>query len=50
MLMDAHKTQRKTSAFVDFLEQYHKDDDDFLNHVVRIIGDEARVSCVNFET
>jgi hypothetical protein len=31
-----------------FLERYHKDGDEFLNHIVT--GDETRVSFVNVET
>jgi hypothetical protein len=34
----------------DFLERYHKDDDEFLNHIVRVTGDETWVSFVNVET
>jgi hypothetical protein len=33
MLMGAHKTQRMALALT-FLEQYHKDGDEFLNHIV----------------
>jgi hypothetical protein len=33
-----------------FLEQYHKDGDKFLNHIVRVTGDETWVSSVNVET
>jgi hypothetical protein len=33
-----------------FLEQYHKDGDEFLNHVVQVTGDETWVSSVNVET
>jgi hypothetical protein len=33
-----------------FLERYHKDGDEFLNHIVRVTGDETRVSFVNVET
>jgi histone-lysine N-methyltransferase SETMAR len=35
---------------VDFLEQFHKDGDQFLNHIVRVTGDETWVSFVNVET
>jgi hypothetical protein len=31
-------------------EQYHKDGDKFLNHIVRVTGDETWVSFVNVET
>jgi hypothetical protein len=33
-----------------FLERYHKDGDEFLNHVVRVIDDDTWVSLVNAET
>jgi hypothetical protein len=33
-----------------FLERYHKDGDEFLNHIVRVTGDETRVSFVNAES
>jgi hypothetical protein len=33
-----------------FLERYHKDGDEFLNHNARVIGDETWVSAVNVET
>jgi hypothetical protein len=29
-----------------FLERYHKDGDEFLNHIVRVTGDETCVSFV----
>jgi histone-lysine N-methyltransferase SETMAR len=45
--MDAHKTQRMASALT-FLELYHKDGEEFLNHI--ITGDETWVSFVNVET
>jgi histone-lysine N-methyltransferase SETMAR len=34
----------------DFLERYHKDGDEFLNHIVQVIGDKTWVSFVNVET
>jgi hypothetical protein len=34
----------------DFLEQYHKDGNEFLNHIVRVTGDVTWVSFINFET
>jgi hypothetical protein len=46
MLMGAHKTQRTASALT-LLEHYHKDGDEFLNHIVT--GDETWVSFVNVE-
>jgi hypothetical protein len=33
-----------------FLERCHKDGDEFLNHIVRVTGDETWVSFVNVET
>jgi phosphoribosylaminoimidazole-succinocarboxamide synthase len=33
-----------------FLERYHKDGDEFLNHIVRVTGDGTWVSFVNVET
>jgi hypothetical protein len=33
-----------------FLEQYHKDGDEFINHIVRVTGDETWVSFVNVQT
>jgi hypothetical protein len=42
-----HKTQRMASSFVDFLKRCHKDGDEFLNHIVRVTGDETWVSFVN---
>jgi hypothetical protein len=41
------KTQRRAWALT-FLGRYHKDGDEFLNHIV--IGDETWVSFVNVET
>jgi hypothetical protein len=38
-----------TSALT-FLELYHKDGDEFLNHIIRVTGDETWVSIVNAET
>jgi hypothetical protein len=49
MLMGAYKMQRMAPAFT-FLEQYHKECDKFLNHIVRVTGDETWVSLVNAET
>jgi hypothetical protein len=48
-LAGAHKTQRMASALA-FLEQFHKDGDEFLSHIVRVTGDETWVSFVNVET
>jgi hypothetical protein len=47
MLTGAHKTQRMASVLT-FLQQYHKEGDDFLNHIV--LGDETWVAFVNVET
>jgi hypothetical protein len=49
MLMCAHKTQIIASALT-LLKRYHKDGDDFLNHIVRATGDKTWVSFVNVET
>jgi hypothetical protein len=49
MIKGDHKTQRMASAFIDFSERYHKDGDEFLNHIVRVTGDEIWVSFVNVE-
>jgi hypothetical protein len=37
------------SAFTS-LERYHKDRDDFLNHIVRVTGDKNWILFVNVET
>jgi hypothetical protein len=50
MLTGAHKTQRMASYLVVFLERYLEDDDENLNHIVRVTGDETWVSFVNVET
>jgi hypothetical protein len=34
----------------EFLERYHKEGDEFLNHIVRVISDETWVSFVNIKT
>jgi hypothetical protein len=34
----------------DFLKRYDKDGDEFLNHIVRVTGEETWVSFVNVET
>jgi hypothetical protein len=34
----------------DFLEQYHKDGDEFLSHILQVTGDGTRISLVNVET
>jgi hypothetical protein len=48
MLTGAHKTQRMASAFT-FLERYHKDSNEFLNHIIQVTGDETWVLFVNVE-
>jgi hypothetical protein len=48
MLTGVHKMQRMASALT-LLEQCHKDGDEFLNHIVRVTGDETWVSFVNVE-
>jgi hypothetical protein len=35
---------------LDFLEQYYKDGDEFLSHIVWVIDDETYVSFANVET
>jgi histone-lysine N-methyltransferase SETMAR len=46
MLTGEHKAQRMASALT-FLEGYHKDGDEFLNHIIRLTGDETWVSFVD---
>jgi hypothetical protein len=48
MLIGAHKMQRMASALT-YFEQYHKYGYEFLNHIVRVTGDETWVSFVNVE-
>jgi hypothetical protein len=50
MLTAGHKKQRMASAFADFLERSHKDGDVFINHSIRVTGDETWVSFMNVET
>jgi hypothetical protein len=42
MLMGVHKIQRMALALT-FLEQYHKEGNEFLNHIVWVTGDETWV-------
>jgi hypothetical protein len=49
MLMGKHKMQGMASALT-FLEWYHKDGNEFLNHIVQVTGNETWVSFVNVET
>jgi spore coat polysaccharide biosynthesis protein SpsF (cytidylyltransferase family) len=37
MLTGTHKTQK----MADILERYHKYGDEFINHIVRVTGDET---------
>jgi hypothetical protein len=37
-------------SFDVFLERYHKDGDNFLNHIVQLTGDETSVAFINVET
>jgi hypothetical protein len=50
MLKGSHKMQRIASNGFDFLERYHKDGDEFLNHIVAISGDETWGSVMDTET
>jgi hypothetical protein len=47
MLTGVHKTQRMASAVCD---RYHKDGNEFLNLIIRVISDETWVSFVDVET
>jgi hypothetical protein len=49
MLTGAHQTQTMSTALT-FLELYHKAGDEFLNHILRVTGDETWVSFVNVKT
>jgi hypothetical protein len=49
MLTDAHKTQKMASDLT-FLERNHDDDSEFVNHIIRVTGDETWVSFVKVET
>jgi hypothetical protein len=51
ILTGLRKTQRMGLALaLTFLEQYHKDDVEFLSHFTRVTGDETWISFVNVET
>jgi hypothetical protein len=50
MVTDVHKTRRMASAFVYFLERYHKHGDIFLINIIHVTGDETWVSFMNVET
>jgi hypothetical protein len=44
------RTKRRDGFGFDFLERYHKDGDEFLNHIVQVTGDETWLSFLNVET
>jgi hypothetical protein len=48
---NAHRCAKKARNGLgfDFLEPYHKYGDEFLNHIVRITGDETQVAFVNVD-
>jgi hypothetical protein len=48
MLTGAHNAKNFFSF--DFLERYHKDGDEFLSHVIRVMAYETLGSFVNVET
>jgi hypothetical protein len=51
MLTGAHKTQKLASVLsFFFLQRYHIHGDEFLNHFIRVIGDESLFSFFNVET
>jgi hypothetical protein len=49
---NAHRcAQNAENGFgFDFLEQYHKDGDEFISHIVRVTGAETWILFVNVET
>jgi hypothetical protein len=49
---NAHKCtpNAKNGFSFEFLERYHKDGYEFLNHIIRVTGEETWVSFVNVET
>jgi hypothetical protein len=49
MFTDANRKQRIALALT-FLERYHEDGNEFLNHIIRLTGDETWVSFMNVET
>jgi hypothetical protein len=49
MIIDVHKTQ-KIALTLTFSEQYYKDGNEFLSHIIRVTGDETQVSFVYVET
>jgi hypothetical protein len=49
MLTGVHKMQRMVSALT-FLEWYHKEYDEFLNHIIWVTGDKTWLLSVNVET
>jgi hypothetical protein len=44
------RTKRRKWLRLNFLERYNTDGDEFLNHIVRVTGDETWVSFMNVET
>jgi hypothetical protein len=44
------RTKYRERFGFDILEQYHKEGDEFLNHIVSVTADEPWSSYVNFET
>jgi hypothetical protein len=51
MLMGVHKTQRMALALtLTFIDQDHKDGNEFVSHIIQVTGDETWVSFVNVET
>jgi hypothetical protein len=49
---NAHRCAQNTENdfSFDFLEWYHKDGNEFLNHIVQVTGDETWLSFLNVET
>jgi hypothetical protein len=47
---NAHGCTQNAENGFGFLERYHEDSNKFLNHIIRVRGDETWVSFVNFET
>jgi hypothetical protein len=45
------KNRREQLRFgFEFLQQYHKDGDKFLNHIAWVVGDETMVQFLNVQT
>jgi hypothetical protein len=45
MLTGVQNSQRMASAFADILEQYHKDGNEFLSHIIHVTGEETWFIC-----